>query len=613
MTTGSCSSRIACSSRFRLTPWGRTRRVGRTPAPSIRRTSPSSSGSGPRLGRRPTRSSSGSDVVGVDRGRALLDPDLVDRPGGLLSPGLLALPLAGVAGTRLGRRGDAPLERAAVGDVARDERRVGHQRARSAGASIARRRDREALTGQRPRGAVRCPGLGYPAARAGLPRGPSPGLTPAAARAGPIAGSIARAARAGAARPGVAIAATAIGPVAAPAGLHPPRRAAADEAGEALRAELLAGRRARPRLGAVDAFLVAPAQLGGHRVAAEHRVDRVGDVAVDHHPFAVLDLDDHVEGRRCLALEDALLGPSPARLLVAEGHALDPPDEVGQGRVEHQVVQVVAVGRADQLDAPLGDGPGGLGLELGPDLVDDDDLGHVVLDGLDHHLVLKRRRADLHPAGLADGRMGDVTVARDLVAGIDHDDPLAHVVGQDPGGLAQHRRLADARAAHDQDRLPALDEVVDNLDRAVDGPPDPAGQPDDLAVPVADGADPMQRPLDPGAIVVAERADVLDDIGDVGLVDLAIEEDHLAVREAGLRTAPEIEHDLDQVVLGRQPVDGRDDLRREGRQEQLEVVHGLAVGAFRGQRSLPMDGSISGWPGRAPARRREPRSPSSAA
>jgi hypothetical protein len=77
------------------------------------------------------------------------------------------------------------------------------------------------------------------------------------------------------------------------------------------------------------------------------------------------------------------------------------------------------------------------------DLVDDDDLGHVVLDRLDHHLVLERRRADLHPARLADRRVRDVAVAGDLVAGVDDHHALAHVVGQDAGGLAEHRGLAD--------------------------------------------------------------------------------------------------------------------------------------------------------------------------
>ena len=209
----------------------------------------------------------------------------------------------------------------------------------------------------------------------------------------------------------------------------------------------------------MDAFLVAPAQLWRDGLAAQQRVDGLGHVAVDEHLLAVLDLDDDVERRRRLALEHALLRPSAARLLVAEGDALDAADEVGQRRVEHQVVEVVAVRRPDQLDAALGDRARGLRLELGPDLVDDDDLGHVVLDRLDHDLVLQGRGADLHPPGLADGRMRDVAVAGDLVRGVDDDDALAEVVGEDAGGLAQHRRLADAGPAHDQDRLPALDEV----------------------------------------------------------------------------------------------------------------------------------------------------------
>ena len=59
---------------------------------------------------------------------------------------------------------------------------------------------------------------------------------------------------------------------------------------------------------------------------------------------------------------------------------------------------------------------------------------------------------------------------------------------------------------------------------AVHGAPDPARQPDDLAVAVADRADAMERALDARAVVVAERADVVDDERDVGLGDLAVEE-----------------------------------------------------------------------------------------
>ena len=99
--------------------------------------------------------------------------------------------------------------------------------------------------------------------------------------------------------------------------------------------------------------------------------------------------------------------------------------------------------------------------------------------------------------------------------------------------------------------FPDLDEVVDDLDRAVHGPPDPARQPDDLAVAIADGADAMERPLDAGPVVVAERPDVLDDERDVVLVDLAIEERHLRIGEARLGSATQVQHDLDEVGVVR--------------------------------------------------------------
>ncbi len=81
----------------------------------------------------------------------------------------------------------------------------------------------------------------------------------------------------------------------------------------------------------------------------------------------------------------------------------------------------------------------------------------------------------------------------------------------------------------------------------------------------------------PGPVVVAERADVLDDVGDVRLGDLAIEEHHLAVREPRLRSPAEVEHDLDHVFLVRERVDGGDDLRRQRRQQGVEVVDRLTA------------------------------------
>ena len=50
----------------------------------------------------------------------------------------------------------------------------------------------------------------------------------------------------------------------------------------------------------------------------------------------------------------------------------------------------------------------------------------------------------------------------------------------------------------------------------------------------------------------------------------------LAVREARLRPAAEVQDDLDQRLLLGQRVDGVDDLRRQRRQERVEVVDRFA-------------------------------------
>ena len=126
-----------------------------------------------------------------------------------------------------------------------------------------------------------------------------------------------------------------------------------------------------------------------------------------------------------------------------------------------------------------------------------------------------RRRRHLHPPRAADRRVRDVAVAADLVRGVDDHHPLAQVVGQHARRLAQQRRLADARAAHHQDAAARLDDVANDRDRAEHGAADAAGDADDAALAIADGRDAVQRALDARAVVVAERADALDDILDV--------------------------------------------------------------------------------------------------
>ncbi|MNS39074.1 hypothetical protein D3C72_713430 [compost metagenome] len=288
--------------------------------------------------------------------------------------------------------------------------------------------------------------------------------------------------------------------------------------------------------------------------------------------ITVLKLHGDVEGRGSLALQDALLGAAPARLLVREGHRLDAADEVREGGVHQEVLERVAVGRPDELDPALGDGPGREGLLLGADLVDDDDFRHVVLDRLDHHAFLRLGGGHLHAAGPADGGVRDVAVAGDLVGRVDDDHALAELVGQHAGDLAELGGLADAGATHHQDRAAGFHQVADDVDGAQNGAAHAAGQADDAALAVADGRDAVERALDAGAVVAGERADAGHDQVDVLHGDrLLAQVDHPA-GEAGLRLAAQVHDDLDQLLEAILLAQGGRHVRRNDVQKLLQIV-----------------------------------------
>ena len=236
---------------------------------------------------------------------------------------------------------------------------------------------------------------------------------------------------------------------------------------------------------------------------AQHRVYRLCDVRVDGDAVPTLYLDEHVKGRWSLAFEDRLLGAPPPCFLVSQGHGLHAPDEVGERRVDQQVLQRVAVGRRDQLHASFCDGPRRDGLQLRAHLVYDDDLRHVVLHCLDHDCVLAGRRGHLHPPCLADGGMGDVAVSRDLVGRV-HDDDALPGVCKDARQFTEDGGLADTRPSDEEDALAGEREVFDDAGASLYCAPHPACQADDLSAPVPDSGDAVQCALDACPVVVTE-------------------------------------------------------------------------------------------------------------
>jgi hypothetical protein len=164
------------------------------------------------------------------------------------------------------------------------------------------------------------------------------------------------------------------------------------------------------------------------------------------------------------------------------------------------------VSSPDERHATLGDRPRRGRLGLRPDLVDDDDLRHVVLHRFNHHRVLQGGIRYLHASSHADSRMRHVPVTRDFVGGIDDDHALP-LLREYASTLTQHRRLADSGPAQQTDRLPAAQHIEENVDRSVDRATDPARQADDLPGTIANRTNPMQRLFDAGSIVGSEPGD----------------------------------------------------------------------------------------------------------
>ena len=165
----------------------------------------------------------------------------------------------------------------------------------------------------------------------------------------------------------------------------------------------------------MHASLVSPTLFRCNRIATKECIHGGGHIFMNKDVITINDLHHHIKGWRRLSLQDTLLRPSTSRLVVPERHALDPTDQVGERWIQHQVVKVVAVRRADQLHAALSNGARGDGLRLRTNLVNDDHFRHVVLHRLNHHEVLTLRSAHLHATCLPDRRVWNIAVARNFI------------------------------------------------------------------------------------------------------------------------------------------------------------------------------------------------------
>jgi len=80
--------------------------------------------------------------------------------------------------------------------------------------------------------------------------------------------------------------------------------------------------------------------------------------------------------------------------------------------------------------------------------------------------------------------MGDISVTANLVGRIHNDH--AHFLRKHARHFAQHRGLANAGPAEQQEALARAHNVLNNLDCSIDGPANAARQPNDVTPAIAD-------------------------------------------------------------------------------------------------------------------------------
>tara|TARA_B100000405_G_scaffold31738_1_gene22020 strand:+ start:277 stop:723 length:447 start_codon:yes stop_codon:yes gene_type:complete len=131
----------------------------------------------------------------------------------------------------------------------------------------------------------------------------------------------------------------------------------------------------------------------------------------------------------------------------------------------------------------------------------------VVLNRLDHDLVLLLRACDLHPSGTTNCGVRNITVTSNLIAGVNHHNPALEVIGEDPGNLPECGGLSDTRASHQQQGLTVIQQIANHGHRSKHGPANPTGQANDCTLAVANGTDTMKSALDPSAVVRPETTE----------------------------------------------------------------------------------------------------------
>src|ERR1700726_4275747 len=174
------------------------------------------------------------------------------------------------------------------------------------------------------------------------------------------------------------------------------------------------------------------------------------------------------------------------------------------------------MGRCYKLHAALRDGSSGGRFQFGTNFIYDNYLGHVILDGLNHHRVLFYRAGHLHTARTSNTRMGDIPITRDFIGGIDDHHPFIGFIREDAGYFTQQGGFTHTWATKNQDGLTLFDNITNQANTAEYRSTDTAGQADNFPLSITQGANTMECTLYTSTVIVAKFTNALDHVFQVG-------------------------------------------------------------------------------------------------
>ena len=202
----------------------------------------------------------------------------------------------------------------------------------------------------------------------------------------------------------------------------------------------------------------------------------------------------------------------------------------------------------DKLDSSLGNRARRVGVEFDADLVNDYDFRHVILDRLDHHVMLEGGRRHLHPSCTAYRGVGNVAVTGYLVRRVHNDDATMSVVRQNSCHLAQHSSLADSGLSEQQNALARHYQVFDDTNSPIHRPTDAQRKPDCLSAAISDRGNAMQSAFDTGPVILAEPAYTRDGMLNVVFGYFRRTQRHTLLSKPRLRLSSQVQNDLQKLV-----------------------------------------------------------------